>query len=300
MIQQLKDRYERYLREEQNYSPLTVEHYLRDLNMYRNFCAKFLGEELLPSEQDSTLVDMWLNELMRASHRASSSARRLYAVKSFYKYLVKVGHLKHSPINRLRPPKGSKALPAFVPTKDMERILSETPEETNFVAVRNRLIIAMLYECGIRRSELVNLRDSDVSLSEHSLRVRGKGNKERMVFFGDTLKSEIIAWQQLRTQVFGETELFFLTLRGNKMAGSEVYSIVRRALDTIPGLARRGPHTLRHSFATDMLGNGADLKAIKELLGHSSLSTTMVYTHTSVKQIQQMYNAHHPRAQKED
>lgn len=300
MIGELIKCYHGYLANEQHYSTLTTEGYLKDLQHYLDYCREYLGEELSPSEQDAYLVDMWLNAMMRDNYKASSSARKLSAVKSFYKFLSKIGRITHSPLVGFRPPKGAKPLPVFVPTQDMQRILSDVPEDRDFVALRNHLILAMLYECGLRRSELIGLQDREVDTRERKLKVRGKGNKERIVFFGRGLAEEIEQWRQIRTEIFGTSELFFLSLRGNKMAGSEVYTIVRRHLDSVPGLARRGPHTLRHSFATDMLGNGADLKAIKELMGHSRLSSTVVYTHTSFKQIQQMYNAHHPRAKNKE
>lgn len=300
ILDELYKRYHNYLRYEQNYSELTVNFYLKDLEFYLDFCNHYLGEELQPSTEDRYLVDLWLNHLMQTCGKASSAARRLSAVKSFYKFLHKIEYLSHSPIAMLRPPRGNKPLPSFVPSKELERILQDDVDEDDFVSVRKHLIIAMLYECGIRRSELINLQDADVDSQNFSLKVLGKGKKERIVFFGASLAQEIERWRRVRSKYAGSSKLFFITLKGKPLSGSEVYMIVRRTLDSVSGLARRGPHTLRHSFATDMLGNGADLKAIKELMGHSRLSTTTIYTHTSFKQIQQMYNAHHPRAQKKD
>ncbi len=299
MLGHFLERYRRYLAEEQNRSDLTVDGYMRDLQSYLDFCRSYIGEELRPSVKDSHLVDMWLNDMMKSGYKASSSSRKLYAVKGFYKFLHKIGHIPYSPMTAQKPPKGTKALPVFVPNEDMERILQDGAESEDVETLRNHLILAMLYECGLRRSELLGLRDIDVNTRDRRLKVLGKGAKERVVFFGKNLAQEIEHWRTLRDKTFGQSEQFFLSLRGKKMSISELYKVVRSALSTVPNLARRGPHTLRHTFATDMLNGGADLKAIKELMGHSRLSTTVVYTHTSFKQIQQMYNAHHPRAKKE-
>lgn len=299
MLESLIERYRRYLAEELNRSTLTVEGYLKDLQHYLDFCQGYLGLSLEPSTEDSPLVDMWLNDIMKSGYKASSTSRRLYAVKGFYKFLHKVGHLTHSPLVDQRPPRGEKALPVFVPSEDMERILQYDAESEDLASLRNHLILSVLYECGLRRSELLGLRDADVHIRERWLKVLGKGGKERIVYFGQSLAEEMERWRSMRDERFGQSELFFLSLRGKKMSISELYRLVRSSLAGVPNLARKGPHTLRHTFATDMLNSGADLKAIKELMGHSRLSTTVVYTHTSFKQIQQMYNAHHPRAKKD-
>ena len=257
----------------------------------------FLGEELQPSERDLDLVRRWLNGMMTKGDKASSVARRLASVKGFYKYLLKMGRISRNPIANLRPPRGEKPLPVYVPTNYINEILDEEVEPYDWVALRNKLIVAVLYECGLRRSELAGLKDDDVDIEGRKLKVLGKGNKERIVPFGAGLAEELSKWRQTRDELFGESETFFLSLRGKPMTGEGVYAIVHKYLKAVPGLARRGAHALRHSFATDMLNNGADLIAIKELMGHSNVSTTVTYTHTSFKQLQKVYNAH-PRAKK--
>lgn len=297
MSQDLREDYENYLKYEQNFSALTVSAYTEDLKSYLESSSLFLGEELQPSEQDLDLVRRWLNGMMTKGDKASSVARRLASVKGFYKYLLKMGRISRNPIANLRPPRGEKPLPVYVPTNYINEILDEELEPYDWVALRNKLIVAVLYECGLRRSELAGLKDDDVDIEGRKLKVLGKGNKERIVPFGTGLADELSKWRQTRDELFGESETFFLSLRGKPMTGEGVYAIVHKYLKAVPGLARRGAHALRHSFATDMLNNGADLIAIKELMGHSNVSTTVTYTHTSFKQLQKVYNAH-PRAKK--
>lgn len=297
MSQDLRKDYENYLKYEQNFSALTVSAYTEDLKSYLESSSLFLGEELNPSEQDLDLVRRWLNGMMTKGDKASSVARRLASVKGFYKYLLKMGRISRNPIANLRPPRGEKPLPVYVPTNYINEILDEELEPYDWVALRNKLIVAVLYECGLRRSELASLKDDDVDIEGRKLKVLGKGNKERIVPFGVSLAEELSKWRQTRDELFGESETFFLSLRGKPMTGEGVYAIVHKYLKAVPGLARRGAHALRHSFATDMLNNGADLIAIKELMGHSNVSTTVTYTHTSFKQLQKVYNAH-PRAKK--
>ena len=297
MSQDLREDYENYLKYEQNFSALTVSAYTEDLKSYLESSSLFLGEELQPSEQDLDLVRRWLNGMMTKGDKASSVARRLASVKGFYKYLLKMGRISRNPVANLRPPRGEKPLPVYVPTNYINEILDEELEPYDWVALRNKLIVAVLYECGLRRSELAGLKDDDVDIEGRKLKVLGKGNKERIVPFGTGLAEELSKWRQTRDELFGESETFFLSLRGKPMTGEGVYAIVHKYLKAVPGLARRGAHALRHSFATDMLNNGADLIAIKELMGHSNVSTTVTYTHTSFKQLQKVYNAH-PRAKK--
>lgn len=266
--------------------------------MYRAFITQKLKEEHTPSEEDQDLIRGFIASLMEKGGKASSTARRLATLKSFYKYLVKVGRLRQSPAQAVKTPKVVKSLPTHVPTEALLSILAEEIDETDFKAVRDRLIMAMLYECGLRRSELISLKETDISLSMLQLKVYGKGGKERIVPFGSRLKKLIEGYLQLkRSRQLYINPVFFVSLRGAPIKDYEVYQVVRAHLQGVPHLERRGAHTLRHSFATDMVNNGADLLSVKELLGHSSVSTTTRYTHTSFRQLKEMYNAH-PRAKK--
>lgn len=290
-----------YLRYERHASDMTVLHYGDDLATYCLYIRERLGEVPQPSTGDLDLVRGWLSHQMDRGLKASSVSRRLSAAKGLYRYLVKVGRLERTPIGNLRPPRSQRALPVYVPTGEIETMLAPIPEADDIEGIRDRLIIAMLYECGLRRSELATLLDVNVDTSIRQLKVLGKGRKERIVPFGEGLADMICQWRKIRDERFGSSNSFFVTLRGKAigqaMNDGAVYRIVHKALADVPGLSRCGAHALRHSFATDMLNAGADLLAIKELMGHSKVTTTAGYIHTSFRQLQQMYNAH-PRAQK--
>ncbi len=286
-----------YLRYEANASPLTIESYGDALMAYAAYCHSTLSEEHEPSGADLDLVRGWLSGQMDEGLKASTISRKLSAIKGMYRHLLKLGKIDKNPVASLRPPRGEKPLPSYVPTEYINALLAEEPAGDDLEGIRDRLILAILYECGLRRAELADLRDEDVDTIRRQLKVLGKGRKERIVPFGVGLTKLIEQWRKIRAKTFGASVSFFLTLRGKQMTGAGVYRVVHRHLEAVPNLSRRGAHTLRHSFATDMLNAGADLVAIKELMGHSNISTTVGYTHTSFKHLQAMYNAH-PRAQK--
>ncbi len=291
----------RYEEQELNASPMTCSSYQADLESYLRHCAGRVDEEFVPSKGDQDLIRSWLSEQMNRGLKPSSVARRLSAVKMFYKYLLKKNWVEKNPASNLRPPKQERPLPVYVPTDEIEKILKYDfleGVEGSPELVRNRLIFAMLYECGLRRSELAGLLDVNVDSKAKQLKVLGKGNKMRVVPFGDSLNEMIADWREKRQEILVDCENFFVTLKGKAMKGIDVYQVVHKALEVVPNLSRRGAHALRHSFATDMLNAGADLLAIKELMGHASISTTVKYTHTSFEQLKQLYNAH-PRAKKE-
>lgn len=293
--------FESYLRYEQNASDMTIVSYLGDLQAYMDYCTECLGEMPPATEGDVDLIRGWLSSQMDRGLKASSVARRLCSVKAFYRYLLRISAIKTNPASRVRAPKGERPLPVYVPTDEIEHILEDGKgiRETDPVEFhRDRLILSMLYECGLRRSELAGLLDRNVDLGKRQLKVFGKGRKERIIPFGQSLADQIELWRDLRGSLAVYADTFFVSLKGQAMTGGQVYRIVHRALAHIPNLAQRGAHTLRHSFATDMLNSGADLVAIKELMGHSSIDVTVRYTHTSFRQLQQMYQAH-PRAQKQ-
>ena len=284
-----------YLSHEAVASPLTIETYQSDLRSFTAYAEERLGEPFVPSEGDLDLVRGWLSVKLDEGLKASTVGRCLTSVRSFYRHLLKTGQIKRNPIQALRPPKAARPLPVYVPTEDMEQMLSEDIDPTDWRAVRDHLILTMLYECGLRRSEIAGLRDQAVDTTERQLKVLGKGRKERIVPFGKGLAEEIEAWRHLRTSIFGKTESFFVSSKGTPMLPRAVYQVVHAALATVPNLSRRGAHVLRHTFATDMLNSGADLMLLRELMGHSSVSTTVRYTHTSFEQLKKLYAAH-PRA----
>lgn len=293
-----RNRFENYIRYERNLSAHTVRYYLSDIKEYYDYVASTGYKSFSPSGDDRQLIRGFISYQMEKGLRVGSVQRKLSSLKSFYRYLYKEGAVDANPTRAVKPPKAEKVLPAFLSTQQVEELLSNPSlNEASFESVRNRLLIDMLYQTGIRRSEVVGLKLVDVSLDLCQLKVRGKGNKERIVPFGEGLLHTIEQYLSLREKMACKCDSFFVTLACEQMSGDEVYQIVRSVLQEIPNLVRFGPHVLRHTFATELLNGGADLPAVKELLGHSSLSTTVRYTHTSFEQLKEMYNAH-PRAKK--
>ncbi len=287
-----------YLRYEKQYTDCTLTSYEGDLNQYVDYVLSLGLNWIEPSEGDKDLLRSWLSQLMDDGYKTSSVQRKLSAVKAFYKYFVRVGELSKNPMSSVRGPRSEKPLPTVLDQQTIESLLDDTEVDLeDFIAVRDQLLFEVLFETGIRRSELVSLKLQNVDLTERQIKVYGKGRKERVIPFGESLRSRIERYLELRSEKVGESEVFFVSLKNKGLKGDDVYQIVHRKLEKVSGLARRGPHVFRHTFATAMLNNGADLLSVKELLGHSSISTTVRYTHTSLAELKQMYNAH-PRVQK--
>ena len=296
-LQQTLEAFMEYLRLERNASPLTLTTYRPAITSYMECALEQASDEWQPGDADRDLVRNWIMQQMDNELTSTTVNKNLSAVKSFYKYLQLRGLIDNNPTRYLRGPKREHTLPSFLTQAQVEEALetiSTDPED--FLAVRNRLIIETIYQTGLRRAEVASLETQQVDLASMSLRVVGKGRKERIVPFGEALKEQMKAYLTLKEQKVGQSRYFFVTLKCRPLSGADVYQVVHKALDVVLGLPRRGAHTLRHSFATEMLNAGAPITSIKELLGHSNLETTTRYTHTSFEQLKQLYHAH-PRAQ---
>ena len=296
-LQQTLEAFMEYLRLERNASPLTLTTYRPAITSYMECALELASDEWQPSDADRDLVRNWIMKQMDDELTSTTVNKNLSAVKSFYKYLQLRGLIDNNPTRYVRGPKREHTLPSFLTQAQVEEALetiSTDPED--FLAVRNRLIIETIYQTGLRRAEVASLETQQVDLAAMSLRVVGKGRKERIVPFGEALKEQMKDYLTLKERKVGQSRYFFVTLKCRPLSGADVYQVVHKALDVVPGLPRRGAHTLRHSFATEMLNAGAPITSIKELLGHSNLETTTRYTHTSFEQLKQLYHAH-PRAQ---
>lgn len=285
-----------YLRYERNYSDNTILAYRRDIEQFYSYSCLADGEDVL-GVLNVCNARSWLMELMNNQYSATSVRRKLSSLRVYSRFLFKNGFISKDELGVLVSPKMAKKLPVFVRSNDMERLLNGDTFSNDFEGCRDRLIIDMFYSTGIRLAELVGLNNDDVDLESRTIKVLGKGNKERLIPFGFTLRGEIEAYFDLRGALDKiESGVFFVKLDGKRVTRSLVYKLVRGRLSEVSTVVKKSPHVLRHSFATNMLNNGADLQVIKEILGHSSLAATEIYTHTTFKELKKIYKQAHPRA----
>ena len=291
----LKDSFLKYLRFERNYSPHTVAAYGKDISEFEEYFAG-IDEGLDFCAADADVVRGWMLSLMEQRYTATSVNRKLSSLRAFYRYLLREGKVKADPCARVNGPKKKKPLPVFVREEDMNRLLDETDFASSYEGVRDRMILELFYATGIRLSELIGLETADVDLSAKTIKVTGKRNKQRIVPFGEELEQDLRLYLEARETVGGDNRALFLGKEGQAVSRGTVYRIVKTNLSKVVTLKKRSPHVLRHSFATAMLNNGAELDAVKELLGHASLAATQVYTHTTFEELKKVYEQAHPRA----
>ena len=287
-----------YLRYERNRSELTVRTYRRSLVDFESY-FKNRDSQLSWESVDSDLIRDWMESMMDKGDRASTVNNCLSAVRSFFRFALARHLVDKDPAYAIRGPKKQKPLPQFVREEEMNRLI-DVPEMwgDTFKEVRARTIIILFYETGIRLSELIGLDDKDVDFATHQLKVTGKRNKQRIVPFGSELEQELVAYMAKRDQEFAwrEDGVLFLNDKGRRMSSGLVRAIVKKHLSMVTTLKKRSPHVLRHSFATAMLNNGAGLESVRKLLGHESVATTEIYTHTTFEQLKKVYENAHPRA----
>ena len=292
------DQFIQYLSSEKRYSSHTVSAYQNDLEQFFNFLESNY-EVLSASEINHQMIRAWIMELIDNKISGRSVNRKLSSLKTFFRYLRKNNLVTVNPMLKILPPKTNKALPEFVSNEQMNLLLDDVNFEEDFEGKRDRLIIEMFYFTGIRLAELVGLTNADVDLEKKQIKVLGKRNKERIIPFGNILERSIVAYISEREKMTGTVraeQAFFTTKKGLKIYKKLVYRVVNSYLSKVSTLKKKSPHILRHTFATHMLNNGADLNAIKELLGHANLSATQVYTHNTIDKLKSIYNQAHPRA----
>ncbi len=286
----IKD-FEKYLLLEKRYSIHTVTAYLNDIKQFYEFCS-FEPDFICT---DHNYIRNWIVHLMDNNISKRSVNRKISSLKTFYRYLLKQNKIKTNPFARIVTLKTSKNIPEFIPETDFDNF--EDLFDTDFKGIRDKLILEILYLTGIRRAELVNLKNSDIDLSKKQIKVTGKRQKQRIIPITDYLAEQIKIYIFYKNSLAQTDKLaFILTDKGSPAYDKFIYRTVNFYLSKMTTLNKKSPHILRHTFATHLLNNGADLNAIKELLGHSNLNATQVYTHNSYEKLNKIYKQAHPRA----
>ena len=292
----LKEAFLDYLRLERNYSERTIVSYGTDLREFEGYLEK-TEAELDFTKVHADVVRNWISELMDEGRTATSVNRKLSSLRSFYRFLLRRKEITVNPMLKIVGLKKKKPLPSFVREKDMNRLLDGLSFDEGFEGCRDRTILEMFYATGMRLSELIGLDDVDVDFSARLIKVTGKRNKQRLIPFGDELAEDLLVYIKVRNDAFPDgVEAFFIRKNGKRMYPMQVYRIVKRNLSKVVTLKKKSPHVLRHTFATAMLNDNAELRAVQALLGHESLATTEVYTHTTFEELKKVYEQAHPRA----
>ena len=292
----LIDSFLKYLRFERNYSEKTIISYGIDLREFERY-LKEVDAELDFTKVHADNVRNWIVHLMDNGCVTASVNRKLSSLRSFYRFLLRKKVISVSPLLKISGLKKKKTLPSFLKMEEMDRILDETSFGEGFEGCRDRMILEMFYATGMRLSELIGLDDADVDFSARLIKVTGKRNKQRLIPFGDELSDDLLKYIKVRDEALPEREkALFVLSNGNRMYPVAVYKLVRRNLSKVVTLKKKSPHVLRHTFATAMLNDNAELRAVKELLGHESLATTEIYTHTTFEELKKVYKQAHPRA----
>lgn len=295
MIAERVSQFINYLNYEKHFSKHTISAYQNDLLQFELF-AKSNFEVTAIASVSHQLIRSWLVHLMNEKISSRSVARKLTTLKTFYRFLLKEHIVDTNPMSKVQSPKINKRLPVFVEEKPMNQLLDSIEFASDFEGLRDKLIINILYTTGIRLSELIGLKITDIDFYNTQIKVLGKRNKERIIPITKELSSQITVYLETKISTGFESEYLLVTHKGVKLYAKLVYNIVKKNLSYVTSIEKRSPHVLRHTFATHLLNHGADLNAIKELLGHANLSATQVYTHNSIERLKTIYKNKHPRA----
>ena len=280
-----------YIKSEKRFSKHTITSYETDLNQFFNF-IQLEYQITKPQDVSFKLIRNWISSLLENNFKSTSVNRKISSLKSYYKFLLVSNYVDTNPTLKLISPKSSKRLPVFVEKDNMDSLFDKDFFEDSYEGKRDKLIIELFYFTGMRLSELINIKTSDIDKVNSQIKVIGKRNKERLIpITFNTLKdlNEFINFYEIENFLFAEGN-------GKKLYSKKVYRIVNKYLAKISSIKKKSPHVLRHSFATHMLNNGADINAIKEILGHANLSATQIYTHNSIKKLKNVHKQAHPKA----
>lgn len=285
-----------YLKFQKRYSQHTLISYENDLGSFFGFMKDYGEMEL--SDIKPTIIRSWLAMLKAEQDMSSKSInRKISSLKSFFKYQLRQQHIKVSPMTTIISPKVGKKLPQFVDKKDTDTLFTQVEFPDNWQGKTDRLLLQLLYHTGIRKAELIGLTDQHVDTHTSTIKVLGKGSKERIIPISPELMKELVDYRQEKKGLdVAEGTFFFVNAKGKQLDPRYVYSVAKKYLSLVTTIDKRSPHILRHSFATHLTNNGADLNAVKELLGHSSLAATQIYTHNSIEKLKDVYKKAHPKA----
>ena len=298
-MENFKNKFYDYLLLEKNYSQHTVTAYINDIGFFESFLSnEFEDDNLLLINYNQ--IRSWIVSLSDDGISNASINRKVSSLKSFYKFLLKTKQIDTSPLLKHKALKAPKKIQIPFSEKELDMVLNQIMYKEGFEGVRDKLIVDLFYTTGIRRTELINLKIQNVDLSNKTIKVIGKRNKERIIPILTIIEEQIKKYLSERSSIqeLKESEYFFLLSNGVKLNDSFVYRLINYYFSNVSEKVKKSPHILRHTFATHLLNNGADINSVKELLGHSSLASTQVYTHNSLAELQKVYNSAHPRNEK--
>ncbi len=288
------DKFKKYLLHEKRYSEHTVNAYLTDVSQFDKFCEQ---TNTSVSNVSNELLRQWVVKMIEKGITSTTVNRKISSIKTYYKFLYRDSFIKQNPTIKLSLIKKKKTLPNFVEKDNMNFLFDNIEFSDDYIGFRDKLILAMFYNTGMRRAELINIGIDDIDFYKKTIKVLGKRNKERLIPLSDNLLNDINNYIDIRLDLFNkENNFLFLTEKGKQLYPKAVYRVVNKYLSYVTNIDKKSPHVLRHTFATHMLNNGADLNAIKELLGHANLSATQIYTHNTFEKLKKVYKQAHPRA----
>lgn len=295
-MMEIKDQFLDYLKYELNRSPLTVVSYSEDFKKFEEYFQALEGQPTWETI-DGDIIRNWMEQMVDEGNTTTTVARRLSALKSLYRFALSHHLIGKDPTVGIRAPKLKKPLPCFLQEEQMDRLLDSDLWGDDYKSTCARTVIMTFYETGIRRAELIGLRDADVDFVNRQLKVTGKGNKQRVIPFGEELTDALRHYLSARDEAVSKQEdAFFLSEKGRRLSDGQVEEMVKSHLRLVSSMKKLSPHVLRHTFATAMLNHGAGIESVRRLLGHASASTTEIYTHTTFEQLKRVYQDAHPRA----
>mgnify|MGYP001186568288 FL=1 len=290
------DSFIEYLVKERNYSSNTIIAYKSDLNVFKKFCLKEFNHKNL-NTSNYNFIRSWIVSLVKSGLTNRSVNRKISVLRSYFNFLLKIGEIEKNPLKNHKPLKEEKKVQVPFSEKEINLLLDGDFFKKDYEGTMIKTLIELFYSTGLRLSEVTNLKTSSVDLINRKIKVLGKRNKERIIPIIDPLKNQLFKFQELKREIIeeSENEFFFVDKKNLKLKNIYVYKLVNNYLNKVSTKSKRSPHMLRHSFATHLLNNGADINSVKELLGHASLAATQIYTHTSMEKIKSIYKKSHPR-----